>query len=107
LPLRLAQFQDSRKNLTASYHKEILVGLNEDSIRSRKLRVKSNSPMQTTSRIHVITNINAEKTVPDKKYEDFHGSTRNDMLSLVTLQSYDLKWNLPLREKSQFMHILT
>ena len=63
------------------------------------MRVKSNSPMQTTSRIHVITNINAEKTVPDKKYEDFHGSTRNDMLSLVTLQSYDLKWNLPLREK--------
>ena len=54
--------------------------------------------MQTTSRIHVVTNINAEKTAPDKKYEDFHGRTRNDMLSLVTLQSYDLKWNLPLRE---------
>ena len=55
--------------------------------------------MKTTSRLHVITNNTVEKTVPDKRYEDFHGSTRNDMLSLVTLPAYDLMWNVTVKEK--------
>ena len=40
-----------------------------------------------------------EKTTPERKYEDYHGSTRNDMLSLVVLPPYELAWNLPLKEK--------
>ena len=100
LPLRLAQFQDLRKNMTAACHKEILIGFNEDSVRARKLRIRSATPMKTTSRMHVITNNTVEKTVPDKKYEDFHGSTRNDMLSLVSLPAYDLMWNLTIKDKS-------
>jgi len=55
--------------------------------------------MKTTSRLHVITNNTLEKTVPDKKYDDYHGSTRNDMLSLVALPPYELSWSLPLRDK--------
>jgi len=85
--------------MTAAYHKEILIGLNEDSVRARKLRIKSTMPMKTTSRVHVVTNSTVEKTVADKRYEDFHGSTRNDMLSLVTLPSYDFMWNLTLKDK--------
>ena len=100
LPLRLAQFQDSRKSMTAACHKEILIGFNEDTVRARKLRIRSATPMKTTSRMHVITNNTVEKTVPDKKYEDFHGSTRNDMLSLVSLPAYDLMWNLTISDKS-------
>ena len=50
--------------------------------------------------MHVIANNTVEKTVPDKKYEDFHGSTRNDMLSLVSLPAYDLMWNLTIKDKS-------
>jgi len=97
--LRLSQFHDGKKTMTAAYHKEILIGLNEDSVRARKLRIKSTMPMKTTSRVHVVTNSTVEKTVADKRYEDFHGSTRNDMLSLVTLPSYDLMWNLTLKDK--------
>jgi uncharacterized protein with gpF-like domain len=96
---RLSQFQDVRKAMPAAFHKEILIGLNEDSVRARKLRVKSTTPMKTTSRLHVITNNAVEKIVPDKKYDDFHGSTRNDMLSLVSLPPYDLTWNLKLSQK--------
>ena len=96
LTLRLCQFQDGKTKCTTSYHKTIIVGLNEDSVRTRKGRVKSGSPMQTINRIHVITNITVENMVPDNKYDDYHGSTRNDLLSLVSLPAYDIKWNLPL-----------
>ena len=98
-PTRLAQFQDARKNMTAACHKEILIGLNEDSVRARRLRTRSTTPMKTTSRLHVITNNTLEKTVPDRKYDDYHGSTRNDMLTLVALPPYELAWNLPLQDK--------
>lgn len=97
--MRLAQFQDARKNMTAACHKEILIGLNEDSVRARKLRTRSTTPVKTTSRLHVITNNMVEKTVPDRKYDDYHGSTRNDMLTLVALPPYELAWNLPLKDK--------
>ena len=70
--------------MTAAYHKEILIGLHEDTVRARRIRIRSAAPMKTTSRLHVITNATVEKTIPDKKYDDYHGSTRNDMLSLVT-----------------------
>lgn len=97
--MRLAQFQDARKNMTSACHKEILIGLNEDSVRARKLRTRSTTPVKTTSRLHVITNNMVEKTVPDRKYDDYHGSTRNDMLTLVALPPYELAWNLPLKDK--------
>ena len=87
--------------MTAAYQKEILVGLDEDTVRKRKARVKSSAPMSTTSRIQVITNNPIEKTVPDKRYDDYHGSTRNDMLTLVSLVQFELKWNLPLKDKIQ------
>lgn len=82
-----------------AYAKTILVGLNEDSVRARKTRLKSTSPMSTTTRLHVITNNVLEKMIPDKKYDDFHGSTRNDMLTLVILPSLDLMWNVTLKQK--------
>ena len=85
--------------MTAANHKEILIGLNEDTVRARRIRIRSTAPMKTTSRLHVITNATVEKTIPDKKYDDYHGSTRNDMLSLVTLPPYELGWNLPLKDK--------
>jgi hypothetical protein len=85
--------------MTAAYHKEILIGLNEDTVRARRIRIKSTTPMKTTSRLHVIANATVEKTIPDKKYDDYHGSTRNDMLSLVALPPYELGWNLPLKDK--------
>ena len=85
--------------MTAAYHKEILIGLHEDTVRARRIRIRSAAPMKTTSRLHVITNATVEKTIPDKKYDDYHGSTRNDMLSLVTLPPYELGWNLPLKDK--------
>ena len=85
--------------MTAAYHKEILIGLNEDTVRARRIRIKSTTPMKTTSRLHVITNATVEKTIPDRKYDDYHGSTRNDMLSLVSLPPYELGWNLQLADK--------
>ena len=92
--------------MTAACHKEILIGLNEDSVRARRIRMKSNTPLKTSSRLHVITNASVEKTIADKKYEDYHGSTRNDMLSLVVLPPYELAWNLPLKEKiAVYAHI--
>ena len=85
--------------MTAAYHKEILIGLHEDTVRARRIRIRSAAPMKTTSRLHVIANATVEKTIPDKKYDDYHGSTRNDMLSLVALPPYELGWNLPLKDK--------
>ena len=85
--------------MTAAYHKEILIGLNEDTVRARRIRIRSTVPMKTTSRLHVITNAMVKKTILDKKYDDYHGSTRNDMLSLVSLAPYELGWNLPLKDK--------
>ena len=62
--------------------------------------------MKTTSRLHVITNCMIEKSVPDKKYDDYHGSTRNDMLFLVVLPPLELTWNLPLKQKiAIYQHI--
>ena len=55
--------------------------------------------MKTISRLHVITNATVEKTITDKKYDDYLGSTRNDMLSLVALPPYELGWNLRLNDK--------
>jgi len=98
--LRLSQFQDGRKVMTAAYHKEVWIGFNEDSVRARKQRVKSTTPMKTTSRMHVITNVSIEKMIADRKYDDFHGSTRNDMLSLVVLPAFDLSWNVTSKQKS-------
>jgi len=85
--------------MTAAFHKEIVIGLNEDSVRARKARVRSATPMKTTVRMQLITASTVEKTIPDKRYEDYHGSTRNDMISLVTLPPYELTWNLALKEK--------
>jgi hypothetical protein len=102
--LRLTQFQDARKTMPSAYHKQILVGLNEDSVRARKTRLKSASPMSTTTRLQVITNNTLEKMIPDKKYDDFHGSTRNDMLSLVVLPPLELMWNVPLKQKIALYH---
>ena len=85
--------------MPAAFHKEILIGLNEDSVRTRKQRVKSTTPVRTTSRLHVITSNMVEKIIPDKKYDDYHGSTRNDMLSLVVLPPFELMWNLTVKDK--------
>ena len=102
--LRLTQFQDARKAMPSAYHKQILVGLNEDSVRARKTRLKSTSPMSTTTRLQVITNNTLEKMIPDKKYDGFHGSTRNDMLSLVVLPPLELMWNVTLKQKIALYH---
>lgn len=90
--------------MPSAYHKQILVGLNEDSVRARKTRLKSASPMSTTTRLQVITNNTLEKMIPDKKYDDFHGSTRNDMLSLVVLPPLELMWNVTLKQKIALYH---
>jgi hypothetical protein len=99
--VRLSPFQDERKKVLASYycHKEIIVGTNEDSVRARKKSARSTAPTRTTTRIHTISNTAIEKMTAEKKYEDFHGSTRIDMISLVSLPPYELVWNQPLKEK--------
>ena len=53
----------------------------------------------TTARFQIISKLPIETMVPDRKYEDFHGSTRNDMITLVTLPPYELVWMLPLKDK--------
>ena len=80
--------------MTSAFAKEVLIGLNEDSVRARKLRMRSTTAVKTTSRLQFITNAPLEKMVPDRKYEDFHGSTRNDMISLVALPPYESTWQL-------------
>ena len=102
--LRLTQFQDTRENMPSAFHKQILVGLNEDSVRARKTRLKSTSPMSTTTRLQVITSLTLEKMIPDKKYDDFHGCTRNDMLSLVVLPPLELMWNVTVKQKIALYH---
>jgi len=49
----------------------------------------------------VVSMTNIEKTVPDKKYEDFHGSTRNDIMTLVNLPSLETMWSLPVKVKHE------
>lgn len=96
---------DSKKTMSAAYHKELLIGINEDSIRARKLRVKSTTPVKTTSRVNIITNQVLEKMVPDSKYADYHGSTRNDMMSLVEMPNYDNMWSMKVKDKNAiYMH---
>lgn len=87
--------------MTHAFDKEILIGLNEDSVRKRKFRMKATSIVRTTSRIQVISMTPLEKTVPDKKYEDFHGSTRNDMLTLVNLPMLETMWSVPVKIKHE------
>jgi len=87
--------------MTNAFDKEILIGLNEDSVRRRKLRMKATSSVKTTSRIQVVSMTNIEKTVPDKKYEDFHGSTGNDMMTLVNLPSLETMWSVPVKVKHE------
>ena len=85
--------------MNCAFAKEVLIGLNEDSVRARKLRVRSQTAVKTTSRLQIVTSAPLEKMVPDKKYEDFHGSTRNDMISLVTLPPYESTWHLAAKHK--------
>ena len=90
--------------MTAAYHKEIFLGLNEDSVRKRKARVKSTTPVKTTSRLHAVTNQLMEKLVPDRKYDSYHGSTRNDMITLVNLPPYESMWNVTPKQKAEIYH---
>jgi hypothetical protein len=47
--------------MTNAFDKEILIGLNEDSVRRRKLRMKATSSVKTTSRIQVVSMTSIEK----------------------------------------------
>ena len=85
--------------MTSAFAKEVLIGLNEDSVRARKLRLRSSTAMKTTSRLQLIPSAPLEKMVPDRKYEDFHDSTRNDMISLVILPPYESTWQLMVKLK--------
>ena len=106
LRLRLAQFLDSKKNMTNAFEKEVLIGFDEDSVRKRKLRFKHTSVVRTQTRLHMISQNTIEKTVPDKKYEDYHGSTRNDMLTLVNLPILGSMWTLPVKMKHEvYAHV--
>jgi hypothetical protein len=97
--LRLAQFVDSKGKMQAAFVKELLVGFNEDSVRARKARMRSTADVKTSCRIQVVTSAPLEKIVPDKKFDDFHGSTRNDLITLVTLPRYDNCWQLIAKTK--------
>ena len=89
-----------------AFDKEILIGFNEDTVRKRKLRFKNSSVVRTQSRLHMISQNTIEKTVPDKKYEDYHGSTRNDMLTLVQLPMLESMWTLPVKLKHEvYAHV--
>ena len=96
---RLAPFSEGRKALTAACHKQIVIGLHEGSVMERRKRVRSSMSRTTTARFQIIRKLSIETMVPDRKYEDFHGSTRNDMITLVTLPPYELVWMLPLKDK--------
>jgi beta-galactosidase GanA len=90
---------DNRKVFSQAHTKEVYVGINEDSVRKRKLRMKSTTTVKTTIRMHLVTSALMEKTVADKKYDDYHGSTRNDMISLIVLPAFETMWNMPVKMK--------
>lgn len=97
-PLRLAQFTE-KKTMPAAHLRELIVGLNEDSARERKQRMRSNQPIQLTHRALLISNKSIDGMIPDKKYTTFSGSTRGNLLTLLHMPSYESMWQLPVDQK--------
>ena len=88
-----------RKHMVSGVCRELLMGFNEDSIRERKVRIKSTTPVHQTVKAYLVTNTTLDKMVGDRKYKDFHGSTRGNMMSLISWPSYDSMWHLPPKQK--------
>lgn len=97
---RLSPFME-KKTMTAAFLKEITLGLNEDSLRERKQRVKSTTAVQQTMKAYIVAAKQPDTLTPEKKYNSFSGTTRGNLLAFINMQPYDAMWQATLAQKAK------
>lgn len=86
---------DKNRIIPSTQTKEVMVALNEDSIRDRKKRVKSSLQIQQQLRLHLVTNKRLDNMVPDRKFDKHKATTKGNVIAFLTLPSYESMWSLP------------
>lgn len=87
--------------MSAAFLKELTLGLNEDSLRDRKQRVKSTTAMQQTMKAYVVAAKSPDTLASEKKYTTFSGATRGNLLAFIKLPPYDAMWQATLAQKTK------
>jgi hypothetical protein len=103
---RLNQFMDKNRVLPCTHVKEVMVAINEDNIRDRKKRVRSNMQIQQLHKFQLISNKKMENMVPDRKLEKHQGSTRGNLIAFVHVPAFESMWSLPRDVRNKVYHRL-